>query len=106
MKHVENGKWVYELSRRLAGRGHDIRCYGIRWWKGHKDLLRDGIQHHGLLNVVTRYAYGLQPDFEMIARIMGSDIRSLYVGRSFKKYVIHGRADTSRVEKLLEFRPR
>jgi hypothetical protein len=32
-------KRIYELSRRLAKRGHDVHCYGMKWWQGEDEIL-------------------------------------------------------------------
>jgi glycosyltransferase involved in cell wall biosynthesis len=41
-------KRVYELSRRLAARGHEVHCYGIKWWEGNQGPLREGVHYHGI----------------------------------------------------------
>jgi glycosyltransferase involved in cell wall biosynthesis len=48
-------KRVYELSRRLANRGHDVHCFGIKWWKGNSVIQKDGVFLHGICN--PRYLY-------------------------------------------------
>lgn len=39
---------IYELSRRLAARGHEVHCYGIKWWPQEKDIVREGVHLHGI----------------------------------------------------------
>lgn len=41
-------KRVHELSRSLARRGHEVHCYGMKWWPGEADILRDGVYLHGV----------------------------------------------------------
>ncbi|MCX8206935.1 MAG: glycosyltransferase family 4 protein [Methanothrix sp.] len=39
---------VYELSQRLARRGHDVHCYGARWWEGDEHIKLGDVWHHGV----------------------------------------------------------
>ncbi|HOK57803.1 MAG TPA: glycosyltransferase family 4 protein [Methanothrix sp.] len=39
---------VYELSQRLARRGHEVHCYGSRWWRGEREIRLGGVWHHGV----------------------------------------------------------
>jgi glycosyltransferase involved in cell wall biosynthesis len=39
---------IYELSRRLAARGHEVHCYGIKWWPQEKDIVMEGVHLHGI----------------------------------------------------------
>lgn len=39
---------VYELSQRLARRGHEVHCYGARWWGGERRINLGGVWHHGV----------------------------------------------------------
>ena len=41
-------KRVYEISRRLVERGHEVHWFGLKWWDGEKDIVRDGIYLHGI----------------------------------------------------------
>lgn len=41
-------KRIYELSMRMALRGHEVHCYGIKWWPGDKDRILDGVHIHGI----------------------------------------------------------
>jgi glycosyltransferase involved in cell wall biosynthesis len=41
-------KRIYELSRRLASRGHEVHCYGIKWWQGDDDRILEGVHIHGI----------------------------------------------------------
>ncbi len=41
-------KRIYEISRRLVERGHEVHWFGIKWWDGEKDIVKDGIYLHGI----------------------------------------------------------
>ena len=41
-------KRIYEISKRLVERGHEVHWYGIKWWEGEKDIVKDGIYLHGI----------------------------------------------------------
>ena len=41
-------KRVYEISKRLVRRGHDVRWFGLKWWEGEKEIEKDGIILHGI----------------------------------------------------------
>jgi len=60
-------KRVYELSRRLAARGHEVHCYGIKWWEGDEDLFRDGVHHHGISPPMDLYVGGRRSIKEAIS---------------------------------------
>ncbi|MDP3066627.1 MAG: glycosyltransferase family 4 protein [Methanobacteriaceae archaeon] len=50
---------VYELARRLAGRGHDVHWYTIGWWwtdETQDDIIRDGIKFHGVCKPTPIYS--------------------------------------------------
>ena len=49
-------KRVYELSRRLADRGHEVHCFGIKWWKDDSVIQRDGVFLHGICNPRSLYS--------------------------------------------------
>lgn len=49
-------KRVFELSRRLADRGHEVHCFGIKWWKGDSIIKRDGVILHGICNPRSLYS--------------------------------------------------
>ena len=49
-------KRVYELSRRLADRGHEVHCFGIKWWKGDSVIQRDGVFLHGICESRNLYS--------------------------------------------------
>jgi glycosyltransferase involved in cell wall biosynthesis len=49
-------KRVFELSRRLAARGHDVHCYGIKWWEGEKTIVQEDVHIHGILSPINLYS--------------------------------------------------
>ena len=51
-------KRIYEISRRLAARGHVVQCYGMKWWPGDDTIQRDGVQLHGICSPVPLYSNG------------------------------------------------
>jgi len=51
-------KRIYELSRRLAKRGHDVHCYGMKWWTGEDEILKDNVHLHGICPTMPFYSNG------------------------------------------------
>lgn len=49
-------KRVYEISRRLVQRGHEVHCFGIKWWKGDSVIQRDGVFIHGICESRNLYS--------------------------------------------------
>lgn len=49
-------KRVYELSKRLVARGHDVHCFGIKWWEGESIIQKDGVHLHGICNPRSLYS--------------------------------------------------
>jgi glycosyltransferase involved in cell wall biosynthesis len=41
-------KRIYEISKRLVERGHKVHWFGLKWWDGEKDILKDGINLHAI----------------------------------------------------------
>ncbi len=41
-------KRIYEISKRLVQRGHEVHWLGLKWWEGEKDIVKDGIHLHGI----------------------------------------------------------
>lgn len=41
-------KRIYEIGKRLADRGHEVHWFGLNWWNGEKDIVKDGIHIHGI----------------------------------------------------------
>ncbi len=51
-------KRIYELSRRLAKRGHEVHCYGMKWWMGEDEICKDGVHLHGICPPMPLYSNG------------------------------------------------
>jgi len=51
-------KRIYEISRRLAARGHEVHCYGMKWWQGRDDIEMDGVHLHGICPARPLYCNG------------------------------------------------
>jgi len=51
-------KRIYEISRRLAARGHEVHCYGMKWWQGEDDIQMDGVNLHGICPPMPLYRGG------------------------------------------------
>ena len=51
-------KRIYELSRRLAKRGHEVHCYGMKWWPGEDEILKDNVHLHGICPPMPLYSNG------------------------------------------------
>ena len=49
-------KRIYEFSRRLASRGHEVHCYGMNWWKGENVIVKDGVYLHGICKPTNFYS--------------------------------------------------
>ena len=41
-------KRMYELSRRLAKRGHEVHVFGMRWWGDEPETELEGVHLHGV----------------------------------------------------------
>lgn len=50
-------KRIYEVSRRLV-RQNEVHIFGIKWWKGHEDIVLDGINIHGICKPQELYSDG------------------------------------------------
>ena len=51
-------KRIYEISRRLAARGHEVHCYGMKWWQGQDDIEAEGVHLHGICPARPLYCNG------------------------------------------------
>ncbi len=49
-------KRVYELSTRLDKRGHEVHCFGIKWWEGENTIQKDGVYLHGICSPRSLYS--------------------------------------------------
>jgi len=41
-------KRVWEISRRLSARGHEVHVFGLKMWEGPPDILQEGVHLHGV----------------------------------------------------------
>ena len=41
-------KRIWELSRRLSARGHEVHVFGLKMWTGPPDILQEGVHLHGV----------------------------------------------------------
>ncbi len=48
-------KRIYEISRRLVRRGHEVHLFGIKWWEGSDVIEREGVFIHGVCSVKGLY---------------------------------------------------
>ncbi|ADN36169.1 glycosyl transferase group 1 [Methanolacinia petrolearia DSM 11571] len=58
--YVKGGaeKRIYELSLRLAERGHEVHIFGMKYWDGPAVFEKDGIIYHGLCRPMDLYVKG------------------------------------------------
>ena len=48
----------YEISMRLAKRGHQVHIFGIKWWQGERIIEKDGVFLHGVCKPSPLYYKG------------------------------------------------
>ncbi|MCX6701527.1 MAG: hypothetical protein NTV68_16670, partial [Methanomicrobiales archaeon] len=51
-------KRIYELSIRLARKGHEIHIFGLKEWDGDASFIRGGVYYHGLGHPRPFYTHG------------------------------------------------
>lgn len=51
-------KRIYELSKRLAKRGHEVQVFGMRWWENKPTIQQEGVHLHGVCKAVPLYSKG------------------------------------------------
>jgi glycosyltransferase involved in cell wall biosynthesis len=49
-------KRIYELSTRLAKRGHDVHIYCMKWWRGENTRIEDGVTLHAISKLYPLYS--------------------------------------------------
>lgn len=59
-------KRIYEISRRLVKRGHEVHWYGIKWWEGDDVIETDGVVLHGVCEVGSLYRNGRRSMWEAV----------------------------------------
>lgn len=48
-------KRIYELSKRLSRKGHEVHWFGVKWWDGEDVIKQDDIYLHGVCKVKGLY---------------------------------------------------
>jgi len=58
--YVKGGveKRVWELATRLNRRGHEVHLFGMKFWDGGDNFIREGVFLHGVCSVQKLYARG------------------------------------------------
>lgn len=51
-------KRIYEFSRRLVKRGHEVHIFGVRWWGKEPTIEREGVYLHGVCEAMPLYSKG------------------------------------------------
>ena len=51
-------KRVWEISKRLANRGHEMHLFGMKYWDGEDIIMRDGVYLHGVCEPQKLFAGG------------------------------------------------
>ena len=46
---------MWEIAKRLAGRGHDVSLVGMRMWEGEGELVKDGVRIIGLCTSIPAF---------------------------------------------------
>jgi len=41
-------KRIWEISKRLVERGHEVHLFGIKWWDGKEDIMKEEVHLHGI----------------------------------------------------------
>ncbi len=58
--YVKGGaeKRIWEFSKRLANRGHEIHLFGMKYWNGGDVFVKDGVYLHGICEPLEFYVDG------------------------------------------------
>ncbi|MFZ2411474.1 MAG: glycosyltransferase family 4 protein, partial [Candidatus Methanoperedens sp.] len=59
-------KRICELGKRLAGQGHEVHVFGIKWWDGAGTIKHDGMVLHGVCAPMELYVNGRRSISEAI----------------------------------------
>src|SRR5258708_27097416 len=51
-------KRIHEITKRLAAQGHEVTIYCMKWWKGEKVIVQDGVRLHAISPYYSLYAGG------------------------------------------------
>lgn len=46
---------LFEITTRLADRGHDVHIYCMKWWPGKADRIENGVHLHGICPYISLY---------------------------------------------------
>ena len=57
---------IWEISKRLAKRGHDVHIFGMHLWNGGSIIQRDGVTIHGICRSYPLYKGGRRRIFPVI----------------------------------------
>src|SRR5680860_553087 len=49
-------KRLFEVTTRLAKRGYDINLYCMKWWKGSRDKIENGVHLHAICKYYSLYS--------------------------------------------------
>ena len=53
-------KRIWELSRRLSNRGHEVHILGMKYWSGPNTIIHDGVFLHGVCKARSLYNNGIR----------------------------------------------
>jgi len=58
--YVKGGaeKRIYEISKRLVKRGHEVHIFGMKFWTGEGVIMKDGVYLHGVCEPKELYVEG------------------------------------------------
>ncbi len=51
-------KRIWEISKRLVKKGHEVHLFGIKWWNGENVIMKDGVYLHGVCDPKELYVGG------------------------------------------------
>jgi len=51
-------KRIFELGKRLAGQGHNVHVFGLKWWDGADVIMNEGMVLHGVCSRMELYVNG------------------------------------------------
>ncbi len=59
-------KRIYELGKRLAGKGNEVHIFGIKWWDGADIVESEGMVLHGVCRPMELYVNGRRSTSEAV----------------------------------------
>ncbi len=57
---------IWEVAKRLAGRGHDVHIFGLRCWDGPGTITREKVTIHGVCPPLALYHHGRRSFIEAV----------------------------------------